>query len=170
MSKQSSTAVGPDGKPQQAVGTTTQLVHGTQVPLGSRFIPPRTRGDREFAGHGPDVRVRADLVISNAKTAIDLRLSMTAAETVSDWTTAEGATASRIYTAPSGWFISGMSVGQSVSRSYRDTDTDVDILAATSTTFVRKFEVVGDTSGNDAGISTGVTVFTRPFTVYLSQG
>jgi len=137
-----------------------------QVPPSSRFIPPLVRGDREFNGHGPDVTVNARLLAFSQ--SIDVSLFMNAVETRSDWTTASGSRSYRIYTAPPGMCIQSVNIGTFDSLQYRDTDHAVDVFSGQDPfSFVGRYEAVGDTSGDDAGVSTGVTIFTRPFTAHL---
>lgn len=149
----------------QPVAAAAQVVPGAQVPLGSRFIPSHVRGDREFAGHGPQVVLDATLVLMRSR--IDVRLHMRATETMSDWTTVEGTRTTTIYYAPTGLCVSGVSVGTVNNSHYRDTDHDVDVLTPGGASFVSKYEVVGDTNGSEAGTRTGVTVYTKAFTVRL---
>lgn len=156
---------------KQAAAAFAQVVPATQVPLGRLYIPPWTGGgDREFAGHGPDVQVDAalELVPIQRKTSIDLRLHMRAVETTADWTRAEGSMRARIYNAPVGSCIVSVSVLTSDAYFYRDTDTALDVLHPLNVrSLVSRYEVVGDSSGDDAGVRTGVTVFTKAFIVNL---
>ena len=128
-------------------------IPSTQI---SNFVPPHTRGDREFGGHGPNVFVRAMLL--NRGTYIDTDVYMRAKETKSDWTTAEGSRVYRIYNVEPGWKIKRILTDTYSSASYTDNDHGVDTLTLGSADLVRQFLVVGDTSGNDAGTDTKVSV------------
>ncbi|HEY3080087.1 MAG TPA: hypothetical protein VGM69_09290, partial [Chloroflexota bacterium] len=67
------------------------------------FVPPHTKGDREFNGHGPNVGVGVTLL--NRRTHVEAKIEMTATETRSDWTTASGSVVERIYPGESGWEV-----------------------------------------------------------------
>ena len=84
-----SAAVG-ESSAKPPVGTmATVLIFDRAVPLTGKFIPPHTRGDQEYKGHGPRVTARARLhgVGTNS---LRVRLFMFAEEMKSDWTTATG--------------------------------------------------------------------------------
>jgi hypothetical protein len=136
-----------------------------RIPSVLRFIPPWVSGgDREFGGHGPDVRVDANLLV--APHTIDVELAMTAQETEWNWTRARGAVVRRLYTAQPGRCIQSVTAGRFDTLQYRDTDHTADIfLGKTSNSFIQRYDVVGDTNGQEAGIKTGVAAFTKPFTV-----
>ena len=135
-----------------------------RVPSEFRFVPPHIRGDRDFAGHGPDITVRATLVISRKTVNVDL--DMRARETRSDWTTASGSRSYLIYTAPSARCIQGANIGTFDRLNYRDNDHEVDIIPGQDAhSFINKYSVVGDTKGNESGTRTGVAVDTKRFTL-----
>ncbi|MEL6674540.1 MAG: hypothetical protein AAFR61_20185, partial [Bacteroidota bacterium] len=125
------------------------------TPSSFSFLPPHTRGDREFKGNGPQVRISTYLY-KNSRQAY-LRVYMKAEETKSDWTTAEG-TSSRhyFYNAPTGWHIKKIDGQNSFPGvvEYLDTDTQDDIFNTT----LGQFVVVGDTKGHEAGTRTGVSI------------
>ena len=133
----------------------------------SNFIPPHTRGDREFGGHGPDVFVSATLI--NRSTFLDVSVFMKAVETKSDFTTASGSKTFRIHNIEPGFRIKRIINDTSSSASYVDNDHGVDTLSLSSAELVREFLVVGDTSGNDAGTDTKVSVNFNPITVELEK-
>lgn len=66
------------------------------------LCPLLTKGDREFAGHGPDVNCTVTLKITPDKTAVDAVITMTASETGGGDTEAKGFWTRRVYTAPGG--------------------------------------------------------------------
>lgn len=150
----------------------------------TKFIPSHTRGDRDYAGHGPDVSLRASLeLITNGSggTTGRVRLAMEAVETVSDWTTASGVRYSGLFVTDAGYRVERIvdSTGRNVvlqdQKYFRDTDHTDDLLApgyVTSTfftSFVSRYVVTGDTAGDEAGTRTGVTLTTKGFTVYASS-
>ncbi|MET0133387.1 MAG: hypothetical protein ABW215_07310 [Kibdelosporangium sp.] len=157
--------------PARPVGVNAVLdvgIPAAAVPPSGRFIPPHVQGDREFDGHGPDVRVDAALVLTSR--TVDTQLHMRARETRSDWTTADGTRSFRMYTAPAGWCVTGVNTGTFDSLQYRDTDHAADVFGPQDPfSFISGYDVIGDTSGDDAGVDTGVAVTTRPFTVHLAS-
>lgn len=67
-----------------------------------KLCPTLVSGDREFAGHGPDVTVTVTLKIVAGGTGIDAVIKMTANETQGGDTKASGTWTRRVYTAPGG--------------------------------------------------------------------
>jgi hypothetical protein len=125
------------------------------------YIPPRVGGDREFKGHGPRVDVSARLSIRNAR-ELWATVYMHAKETQSDWTEVEGTADYLVYKHPMVTRILRIvSDTYSFSR-YVDTDHEVDYLDMPAGELVRQFECVGDTSGEEAGLRTGVRVHFNP--------
>lgn len=152
--------------------------------IGSRtyakFVPSHVRGDRDYAGHGPDVSLKGSLELitnSSGGTTGRVRLAMTATETVADWTTANGVRYEPLFVTDAGYRVSSIvdSSGRNVvlqdSKSYRDTDHSDDLLnpgyvtSTFFTSFVSRYVVTGDTSGDEAGTRTGVTLTTKAMTV-----
>lgn len=66
------------------------------------LCPLLTKGDREFAGHGPDVTCNVTLKITPDKTAVEAVIEMIVKETGGGDTEAKGFWTRRIYTAPGG--------------------------------------------------------------------
>lgn len=136
-------------------------------PPGPIFLPPRVGpGDADFAGHGPDVV--ADATLSGVGTRnLTVQLSMTAVETRNDFTRVSGDSGVvLIYRAPVGECIQSVSRGTFDELRYVDTDHAVDSFTGqVSGSFVQSWEAVGDTSGNEAGTKTGVSIFTHNLTV-----
>lgn len=122
------------------------------------YLPPHTRGDREYAGHGPYVQCEVSLETLNNDTQLQVRIWMKAVETKSDYTTAEGTYYQTIYTAGSGKEIKQILSSTQDSISYLDDDTSPDEFSRGTAGLVNKYIFVGDTSGDDAGIDTRVTV------------
>lgn len=130
-----------------------------EIPEGREFtyIPPHTRGDREFKGHGPNVTSSAALRVEGGK-ALVLTLYMKAEETQSDYTTAEGTQDFEIYRADPGMVISKVFTDMESNYFYKDTNHESDVFDLGQTDLVRTFTFIGDTSGDDAGDDTRVTV------------
>lgn len=116
----------------------------------TRLCPTHIDGDREYNGHGPEVEASAMLRIVNEK-EIYVDLYLHEKETRSDWTECLGNWSRRIYTAPSNWKIKRILTDLGSTTAYRDTDHDLDVPTITGGRLVRKFEIMGDTGGNDVG-------------------
>jgi beta-lactam-binding protein with PASTA domain len=171
----------------QAVGT--QPPAGTKVPPGSAvtllvsrgpmcstqmmtvpasrfsYHPPRTEGDAEFGGNGPDVTVRVN-VYAQAQT-LKAEVYMRAQEKDGD-SLAEGTTTINLYQVPPGQEIRGIVGSTSASQSYVDDDHGVDVFDKGSDGPVGRFEIIGDTRGNDIGSGdddTGVNVRFNPIRI-----
>jgi hypothetical protein len=134
------------------------------------YHPPRTRGDAEFGGNGPDIIVQVSLFVEN--NAVKARIYMRAEETANDHSTAEGSTTVTMYEPDPGYEILRI-LGNTVSEEiYRDNDHAADVFTQPSAEPVYQFEVIGDTSGNDIGQQdgdTGVTVEFNDIEVELIQ-
>jgi hypothetical protein len=132
-----------------------------EIPEGKEFtfIPPHTRGDRDFDGdgEGPNVNASAMLRVEGGK-ALVLTLAMKAVEPVPDYTTAEGTQDFEIYRADPGFKISKVFTDTESSYFYTDTNFNPDIFDLGQSDLVKTFSFVGDTSGNEAGDETRVTV------------
>ena len=135
------------------------------------FTPPHTRGDRDFngKGKGPFVEIRTSIVANN--TTIKAKVFMTAQEGRWDWTTAEGEEDYVIHQniIEPGWRIRRILSDTSSLASYTDDDHDTDILSLGSNELVNRFEVIGDTKGDEAGTKTSVSVFFNPIRVELEK-
>jgi len=130
------------------------------------YIPPHTRGDREFAGNGP--RVSSMIRLSSPDHfRVIATVTMQAVETHSDWTTAYGTQTFSIYTAPDGYKILRINGPTSVTHAYLDDNIKPDFFQPGLP--VRQLEYMGDTEGDDAGYDTGVTVTIAPFEVVLQR-
>ena len=123
-----------------------------------KYVPPHTRGDREFNGHGPDVWCKVSLETLNDDTQLRVKIWMKAKETTSDWTTAEGTDYQTIYTAHSGKQIKQILTVTEDYIYYYDDDTSDDYFPRGDAGLVNKYIFKGDTSGDDAGTDTSVTV------------
>jgi hypothetical protein len=133
------------------------------LPPTPKFVPPHTgRGDRDFGGHGPRVFVSAELSIRNDN-ELWVRLFMSAVETRSDFTTAEGTTDFMIYrhSAPIANILSDVAS----SALYEDFNHEDDVITLGGTELVRQFVLTGDTRGNEAGSQSGVVAYFNPVTI-----
>lgn len=124
-----------------------------------KFVPPHTRGDRDFAGHGPRVFVSAELSVRNDN-QLWVRMYMRAVETTRDFTTAEGSTNFMIYRHPRP--ITQIISDVMSSAVYQDFNHEDDIISLGGTELVQQFVLTGDTRGSEAGTRTGVVAFFNP--------
>jgi hypothetical protein len=134
------------------------------------YHPPKTKGDSEFGGNGPDIIVRTTLFVED--NTIKARIYMRAEETKNDHSTAEGSTVVTLYEPDPGYEIIEIVGKTSSEEPYRDNDHGVDEFTQPSDEPVYKFSVIGDTSGNDIGQQdgdTGVTVEFNDVDVMLIQ-
>jgi hypothetical protein len=118
------------------------------------LVPPHTRGDREFDGHGPRTNVNVNFYYD--RNQVYFYIYMIAEETQSDWTTAVGYSGKIVaFTAPSGWHIKSVIGATSYNGivKYTDTNNEPDIFQ----TPLGQATCVGDTKGEEAGIRTGVS-------------
>jgi hypothetical protein len=122
------------------------------------YLPPHTRGDREFNGNGPKVWCEVSIAPINNATQLQRRIWMKAEETKSDWTTAEGTEYFPIYTAEPGKQIKHILTGTHDNIYYVDDDHLVDIIPRGLAGLVNEYIFIGDTPGDDAGIDTKVAV------------
>jgi PKD repeat protein len=135
-----------------------------------RKCPTHIGGDREFAGHGPDVEASAKLtVVENRHIYVDIYLHEK--ETRYDWTECVGNWSELIYTAPSSRKIFSILSDMASVTSYRDTDHALDRPPVRGGNLVSKFEIMGDTGGDDVGNCTHddayINVYFNPIRVKL---
>ena len=122
-------------------------------------MPPKTRGDREFDGNGPNVWCTTSMTRITSNTQLRISIYMKAEETKSDWTTAEGKFNSPVYTAPSGKDVKQILTVPTIDNFfYTDDDLGADTFFRGSTGLVNQYVFVGDTGGDDAGVDTKVDV------------
>lgn len=118
------------------------------------FVPPHTRGDREYDGNGPNINARVNIYVDN--NTIKARVYMKARETRSDWSTAEGSAIFNIYTAPSNRRIISIVSDKETSTSYTDSGHSEDFFEKGSGELIKRFAFTGDTDGDEAGTRTKV--------------
>ncbi|RYY58020.1 MAG: hypothetical protein EOO09_00165 [Chitinophagaceae bacterium] len=66
------------------------------------------RGDREFDGHGPRIKCEVGIYVTKDGSSLMANISLSAVETVQDWSTTEGRWTKTIYEAPYGMKILGI--------------------------------------------------------------
>jgi hypothetical protein len=148
--------------------------HAEWVDLGtrtySRLCPEWIGGDREYAGHGPEVTARAQLFTANSDTELYIDIEMHQIETKSDWSEAQLSRPFLIYRAPAGRRITSILNSDVSELFYVDNDHALDRFFPADN-LVREFQVMGDTGGNDIGNCTSddayLSVFLKPLEVFL---
>jgi hypothetical protein len=132
--------------PPQPPATTIVEVPGGWV---GNLCTQHTRGDREFSGNGPRVRVGAREELRGREVWLVVRFE--AVETESDWTTGVQDYASRLYTIPDGWHFKEWKSDRYSFAEYVDTDHSTDVVSIQDAGLMWRLWVVGDTDGNDVG-------------------
>lgn len=147
--------------------TTSGPVKKTFTPRAiTRLSPKHVGGDREFGGHGPDVNTNVRLRISSDKKRVEAVIYLHAKETQRDWTEARGSWTRTVWTAPTNYKITKINSSTYSEASYRDNNHHLDRPRVKGGSLVNKFEVMGDTRGNDVGNNTSDDVFLN---VYFNQ-
>lgn len=124
------------------------------------FIPPHTRGDREFDGHGPKITVQIFINSEDRGRSWQPEIYMSAEETKSDWTTARGTKRfNTIYTVPQGYTFEKLLTPGFNEVTYTDRNHQVDTKRPSDFGPASSFEITGDVDGREAGIHTGVIVY-----------
>jgi hypothetical protein len=129
--------------------TPSDVAFTFQPPSFNRLCPTHVGGDREFKGHGPKVRTSATLELRNSNTEVWVKMFLNAKETRDDWTEAEGNWDRLLWQVPPGSTITSINSSMASQASYTDTDHSLDSPAVTGGSLVSRFEVMGDTGGND---------------------
>ncbi len=116
----------------------------------ARLCPEHIGGDREYAGHGPEVNARAQLFTQNFDSELYIDIFMHQIETKSDWSEALLSRTFFIYRAPAGRRITAIENSDVSELFYVDNDHAVDRFFPADN-LVREFRINGDTDGNDIG-------------------
>ncbi|MCI0579339.1 MAG: hypothetical protein L0332_19355 [Chloroflexi bacterium] len=134
-------------------------------PAAISYLPPHTRGDREYSGNGPRVTASVELVYTD--TSVNAVVTMTAEETKSDWTTASGSETFTLYTPDPGFKIQQIVGEVNSSFNYIDSDHEDDVFAGSGP--VASYTFSGDDEGSDAGVHTAVTMTFNQIRVELIE-
>lgn len=131
----------------------------------TRLCPDHIGGDKEFNGHGPTVECWAKLEIRRDR-EVWVKIYLHAKETTKDHTECVGNWARRLYECESGKTIKRILTDESSDASYTDTNHELDAPAVNGGYLVSRFEVMGDTGGNDVGNCTSDDVYLN---VYFNE-
>jgi hypothetical protein len=152
----------------------TILVPG--APQGP-FVPRHRRGDFDFVGHGPCVRLRALLRTDAENTRLSANVLMEAFECdeeerpQSDYTRVFESTSFDLFTvpAPGTTIVSHNYTQPRFTDDYRDGGHPDDIRTFVFPAMIEKIIYVGDTYGDEAGSRTGATMFFRELRVVVQE-
>ncbi|HEV8084209.1 MAG TPA: C39 family peptidase [Chitinophagaceae bacterium] len=150
------------------------------------FVPPHTKGDKDFDGHGPNITCSVNIGIATDKKHLLAKINMQASESESDWTTCEGEEKVIIFSCDDGQEISKISSPISSKVFYTDNDHEEDFVISdigetntnaqnnnwelikhNNTDLVRFYRFMGDVGGDEAGTQTGVEVFFNPISIII---
>ena len=158
-------------QPQQVVNICKSTVVSTDPQLIGPYIPPRVAGDKDFAGNGPTIWAAGNL--TNTPVDVTLHLQFRAKETKSDWTEVSGMMDSVIYRAPAGKRIDKI-VGPTSTSFGPVTEGNEHWLPAKifdlgSGGLITRLEIIGDTGGDDAGVTQIQKAMIRPIQLVVSE-
>ena len=144
----------------------------TSVPAGvMSYTPPSTYGDGDFdTDDGNPLQFRVTAESRWWGNLAQVRLYMWAHETEDDYTTAEGWSAWKtVYTADPGWQIVGFSPSGLSRHEGAITDHNLRSEQLPAGELVQRFEIYGDTDGNEAGSYTRVAAFLNPLSISVTE-
>ncbi|RKG80781.1 hypothetical protein D7W79_06985 [Corallococcus exercitus] len=163
---------------EPSVATTEQGLSSVTInafPLAF-YVPPRTNGDADFAGHGPRIDINFEFEVRNTN---ELWVGMYI------WGTETGGGDTRVFggqwyhvattaapilsVSPAPYPISNYYIGPEFTWSYTDTGHSLDAWSFPqvpgNTRMVQNITCVGDTSGNEAGTKTGCSAILHDLTI-----
>ncbi|MFY0562352.1 hypothetical protein ACN28E_00805 [Archangium lansingense] len=149
--------------------TTSVVLNDLHVPF---FVPPLVRGDAEFGGNGPQMKVDIDIELMNNNTELWVGMHVTGKE-VGGTTEVDGWPWYHVFTAPRPiQSISPVGVdllAHEFSFSYRDYGHALDTFqfpqTPTPSRLVWQLSCVGDTDGKEAGTRTGCEAILHDLTI-----
>ncbi len=171
-----SQSVIPVVSPSLPVRCTTRIERITGDP--ESFVPPHTRGDKDFNGNGPCVGFGISLNLDTERTRLSASYNMLAFEcdndfstSVYDYTTARGAGNTLLFQVTgSNEQILGHNLDSNrLETRYIDDDHSDDIRTFAGISPIEKLIFTGDTSGDEAGTETGVEIFFREIEVQVES-
>ncbi|MEE9355840.1 MAG: hypothetical protein V3U75_09665 [Methylococcaceae bacterium] len=128
--------------------------HAVWVTVGSpsfgRLCPEHVGGDREYAGHGPEVTISTELYTQNSGRDLYVNIEMHQIETRPDYSEVLLSRNFRLYRAPRGSTIIRILNSDVSDLFYIDNDHTLDRFFP-SDNLVLEYRVNGDTRGKDIG-------------------
>jgi hypothetical protein len=153
-----------------AVGTGQAYWVNLGAPSFTRLCPTHFQGDREYAGHGPEVQASAGVLIGYSDGLLYVGYTMIQVETKSDWSGAMLHDWIPVYSPPAGQKFTYIWNAPSSDIYYIDTDHAVDWFYPADN-LVSAFAIKGDTSGKDIGNCTSddsyLSVYFEPIWVWV---
>jgi hypothetical protein len=147
------------------------VVRRIEEPGSQTITPILTRGDTEFGGHGPRIDSSARIYVGNGQ--LRVKICMTAKETQEDWTTVSECSDRVLYDGNAeGTPVIGIAPNQDISSEYQMVDNDEEVYVTESKDdreLVKSFEIMGDTQGEDGGVSTYTTFRFNPINILIGQ-
>ncbi|MEL6696597.1 MAG: hypothetical protein AAFS00_09305 [Bacteroidota bacterium] len=123
-------------------------------PAAISYLPPHTRGDKNYKKNGPDVY--ASVQIINLDTLVVARVAMKAEETKGDRSTASGTKDFELYRPDPGWAVQSIVSSPYADYFYRDENDTKDEFAGSGP--VQKWIFRGRKKGEAAGVYSNVTL------------
>ena len=167
-----------EGAEQPSVATTEQGLSSVTINDFSLafYVPPRTSGDADFAGHGPGMTLNFEYEVRNSN-ELWVGMFIWGDETSGGDTHVFGGrwyhiatTATPIVSVtPAPWPVANFYQGAEFTYSYTDTGHAADVFGfpqlPANTRIVQSINCVGDTSGNEAGTATGCSAVLHDLTI-----
>ncbi|MBE7170122.1 MAG: thiol-activated cytolysin family protein [Williamsia sp.] len=132
------------------------------VPPTTTFFQPATvkevrlnhiSGDKEFAGHGPNVTVKVELKPSADQKEVWATVYVKMEEVGGDHTTGLKTYEVKLWTAPTGKKVSAITTQASQTFTYTDTDIFLDTYDFSVSNVIKKLVCRGDTDGDDLDLT-----------------
>ncbi|SMO34337.1 hypothetical protein SAMN06265379_101149 [Saccharicrinis carchari] len=127
--------------------------------------PGKSKGDKEFDGHGP--RMYCSVTLINEGNRVRAKVYATASETTSDWTYGKMQRFYTLYNVDPGYVIEDIVSPTFASYSYTDRNHAKDVHAGSGP--VQKFILNGDGPGDDIGRNTKVEIQFNPIRLQLKE-
>ena len=127
------------------------------------LCPTKIGGDREFDGNGPNVTASAVLFTSGDQKELWAHIELHVKETKKDWSEAQGSWDLPIWPGKLNAKITGFTPAGPSTAEYRDRNHQLDIPSIGGSALVQRFEILGDTGGNDIGNCTLDDVYVKVF-------
>ncbi len=139
---------GPGGENSSKIDIKVdEILHIYEYELGPFWPTKSPGGDCDFAGNGPDVIVRAEVLDPiGLGINVNMNIYMKASETQSDWTTASSSWSYILRELPANIYMKDVITSNFAEYIYPDNDTAYD---ESPTYDLCRFKVMGDTNGND---------------------
>lgn len=140
-----------------------EQVETIQPFITEALCPTKIGGDREFDGNGPNVTASAVLFTSADQKELWAHIELHVKETKSDWSEAQGGWDLPVWPGKLNAKITGFTPAGPSTTEYRDRNHQLDIPSIGGSALVQRFEILGDTGGDDIGNCTLDDVYVKVF-------